>query len=133
MLHLFRSRIRMLLFLLAGLSIIFASMPDTIEHAQSGCPPVSNNGWPKCVTVYYTITSSLNSQSSQITSALASWNTANLTNNSKVKFVHGPAPSGGFHYTLTIRSGATQAGAPASTAKNTQTGTISSATITFNL
>src|SRR5918912_4406838 len=127
----FRSRIRMWLFSLVCLFTVF-SLPDTVQYAQSGCPAVSNNGWPKCVGVYYTITSTLSSQSSQITNALASWNNANLTNNSKVKFQLGPAPGPGY-YTLTVRSGATLNNAPASTAKNTQTGQISSATITFNL
>jgi hypothetical protein len=62
------------------------------------------------------------------------WSDTNQTsNNSRVRFVPGPPPAGAVDYgLLTIRTGGTQS-APAVTDKNTQSGPISSATITFNL
>ena len=84
----FRKHLRMLFFSLGSLLMIASlTLPITIEYAQTGCPPVSNNGWPKCTIVYYTITGFDSTQKPQIVNALTSWNTTNLSNNSKVKFV----------------------------------------------
>lgn len=98
-------------------------------------PPVSNNGWVKCATVYYTITGFNTAQRSQITAALSTWHQENLGNNSHVRFLQGLPPPGAENYaTLTVRTATpTLSGAPADTVKNTPTGPISSATITFDL
>src|SRR5437868_10614532 len=82
----FRPNIRTWFLLLGILFIVLSTPIVTPEYAQTGCPPVSNNGWPKCVIVYYTITGFDQSQKTQLLNALTSWNTANRTNNSRVKF-----------------------------------------------
>ncbi len=118
--------------LLGGsLLIVLLCWPHPIGQAQTGCPPVSNNGFPKCAIVYYSITGFDSTQSPQITAALSAWTTANQSNNSRVKFVAGTAPPGG--RSLTIRTGTTVSGAPAETTKSPLTGATTSATITFNL
>lgn len=120
-------------FLLLSILVIAASTPIIPEYAQTGCPPVSNNGWPKCVIVYYTISGFDSSQKTQLLNAFTSWNSANRTNNSKVKFQQDPGGAAFFVYQLTVQTGTIGVGAPAITNKDTGTGAISSATITFDL
>ena len=126
------SHARTWFFLVGSLAFASLSWLLTTPHAQTSCPPVSNNGWPKCVTVYYTLSGFNSTQTSQFSTAISAWDSANQTNNSRVKFVLGPPPGGGF-YTLSIRTGTVGGGGPADTVKNTQTGAIDNATINFNL
>jgi len=123
-----------LLALVLGLLTGLALFPLSVQQAQTGCPPVSNNGWSKCATVYYTITGFNPTQAPQITSALSTWHQANIGNNSHVRFVQGaPPPSAENYATLTVRTATpTSSGAAADTVKNTTSGPIISATITFD-
>jgi hypothetical protein len=106
-----------------------------VSHAQTGCPPVSQNGWRQCATVYYTVGGFDADQYGQILNGIDSWKTHNSTNNnSRVSFVQGTPPSGATNYgTLTIQTGTTTGGDPAETVKSNTTGAITSATITFYL
>jgi hypothetical protein len=124
---------RWYLLTLCTLLIAFASFPSSVEYAQSGCPPVSNNGWAKCATVYFTVGGFNVNQYGQILNAIDSWITANTNNNSKVNFIQGAVPSGATNYgVLTVQTG-TLNGPPAQITKNTGTGAVANATITFDL
>jgi hypothetical protein len=70
----------------------------------------------------------------QIRRAVATWNTANQNNNSRVTFSFNAPPSSG-SYTLTFQTGSTPNGRPANTNSTIvpATGNIIDATITFNL
>jgi len=111
---------------------LLTGVPLWVSQAQTGCPPVSNNGWSKCATVYYTMTGFDAAQAPQITSALSAWHQANLGNNSHVRFVQGaPPPTAENYGTLTVQTATpTSSGAAADTVKNTTSGPIISATIT---
>ena len=124
-----------LLALVLGLSTGLALFAPSVQHAQTGCPAVSNNGWSKCATVYYTVTGFNAAQAPQITGALSAWHQADFGNNSNVRFVQGVPPVGAENYgTLTVRTATpTSSGAAADTVKNTTSGPIISATITFDL
>lgn len=127
--------IRRCMFPALGFFTGLAIFPLSVQQAQTGCPPVSNNGWAKCATVYYTITGFDGTQAPQITSALSNWHQANIaTNNSRVKFVAGtPPPTAENYGTLTVQTATpTSDGSPANTLKNTLSGPIISATITFD-
>jgi len=122
-----------LLALVLGVLTGFALFPFRSD-AQLGCPPVSNNGWTKCATVYYTITGFDGAQTPQINSALSTWGQANFGNNSHVRFLNAAPPPNAENYgTLTVQTGATVSGAPAETVKDTRDGPIADATITFDL
>jgi hypothetical protein len=123
-----------LLALVLGMLTGLAVFPLSVQHAQTGCPPVSNNGWSKCATVYYTVNGFGFAQLAQINSALSTWHQANFGNNSHVKFSNAAPPPDAENYgTLTVQAGTTASGAPAETVKDTQSGPIVSATITFDL
>lgn len=121
--------------LLAGVLLLACLyLPGDIGYTQNACgncPGVSNNGFPKCIIVYYTITGFDSNQTSQITAAINAWNQADQTNNAKIKFVPGPVPPNAYGYTLNVRTGTTASGAPADTVKSPPTGQTISATTTF--
>jgi hypothetical protein len=129
-----RLSIRSCSLLALGLLTGLALFPLSVQQAQTGCPPVSNNAWSKCATVYYTITGFNAAQTPQITSALSTWHQANLGNNSHVRFVPGaPPPSAENYGTLAVRTATpTLSGAAADCVKNPTSGPTISATITFD-
>lgn len=131
---LFRRRQRWSIALIPSCLAALILFLPSVYQAQTGCPPVSNNGWSKCATVYYTLVGFNGTQTSQITSALSAWHEANLGNASHVRFLQGSPPGGAINFgTLNVRTGATSGGAPAETIKNTASGPVVSATIRFNL
>ena len=107
----------------------------SVEHAQTGCPPVSQNGWRQCATIYYNVSGFDANQFGQILNGIDSWKSHNSTNNnSRVDLIQGTPPAGATNYgTLNIQTGSTSAGNPAETVKNTSSGAITFATITFYL
>lgn len=111
--------------------------PFTVHAQVSGCPSwtrTSGNGWTQGSTVYINFGNITDSnQRDQIKRAVATWNTENQNNNSKVKFSYGPPPSSG-SYTLTFQNGATPNGDPGLARSRVvpETGNIIEATITFN-
>lgn len=117
------------------LSLAFLCTTIWVEHAQTGCPPVSQNGWRQCATIYYTVSGFDANQYGQVLNGIDSWISHNSTNNnSRVNFVQGTPPAGATNYgTLAIQIGSTSGGVPAETIKNTTSGAITSATISFYL
>lgn len=116
--------------LIAGFGISLS-----LVYAQTGCPPVSQNGWRQCSTVYYTVSGFDVTPYGEILNGIDSWISNNSTNNnSKVNFIQGNPPAGATNYgVLRIQTGTTSGGDPAETIKDTNAGAIASATITFYL
>jgi hypothetical protein len=103
-----------------------------VNYTQTNCATrTSFEGWAKCSIVFYCFHSSVsNQQKTQIERAITKWNTANQSNNSKVKFR--PVTSG-FSCELTFKSDNAASNDPAATdpAGGGTPLRITSATITF--
>lgn len=111
--------------------ISFVGDNQIVSEAQSTCATrASFSGWEKCSIVRYCFDSNITSeQRTQIERALATWNSANQANNSKVKFLAAPTT---FTCVLQFKNDNTTTNAgPAVTAPAGSGGFVHSAIITF--
>lgn len=121
-----------LLILAGGLLLLCASDGRFVGYTQTSCTPKESwQGWAKCSIVGYCMDSNLSEpQKTQIQSAISAWNSANQSNNSKVKFL----PASGAGCKLSFKNdpnlGSTLA---AGTSVSTTNGKATSATTRFNL
>jgi len=122
-------RFRLLLLVLFLFSSVVGS--QFVGKAQSTCATrTSFTGWEKCKIVQYCYDSNITQeQRTQIGRAIATWNSANQMNNSKVKFA---AAATTFTCILLFKNDNTTTNAgPALTEPSGSGGVIHSATITF--
>ena len=122
---------RSLVILGCALALLFSATP--ISYVQSsGCPTTSNDGWPKGLTVYYSLNSNLTpAERTQIPNALSAWNTANQSNGSGIQFLPADANNPA---NLTFQNGSIAAGNAAHTISvhNSNTGATTFASVTIN-
>lgn len=108
-----------------------------IVNSQSGCPEVETQRYPPGSKVYVDFGNITDpEQLRQIRTAIASWNTTNASNNSRVEFIEGSPPAGTSDpRTLTFQNGPVAGGDPSRMSPQVylSSGLIQSATITFNL
>jgi hypothetical protein len=120
---------RLLLLLTFAFSVVAGS--QFVGSAQSTCATrASFTGWDKCSIVQYCYDTTITSeQRTQIERAIASWNSANQTNNSKIKFRAAPTT---FTCVLLFKNDTTTTNAgPAVTAPAGSGGVVHSAIVTF--
>ena len=118
---------------LVGLNLLLFLFSGSIWIAYPQCSTTHSEFWPPGATVYVSLTSLDSEQQRQVTQAVNTWNVANSSNNSRVRFVVGPPPSGTTGArTLTFQNGTSSgsSGATLTTSVNPG-GDVASGTVTF--
>jgi hypothetical protein len=118
------------LLITCGGLLFLALSNNNVIYTQSTCATRAPfEGWAKCLIVYYCYDSSITpDQRPQIERAISTWNQANQTNNSKVKFRPATTTSGCI---LTFKNSISASNEPAVTQPFGSGGRITSAEITF--